>query len=192
MNTNINTVVKGHVLIQDRQTGEILLDKDNAIHPQNMAAVIARGLANEPNFQIFKVGLGNGGTYIDAGLNIVYNPPNVVGSAANLYNETYTEIIDDGNVGVGSGNSVISQASPLPAITQQVICTVILAPNEPSGQAPSDGVTTNPDSLFTFDELGLKTADAVPLLLSHIIFSPIEKTANREMIVTYTLTISVS
>ena len=53
-----------------------------------------------------------------------------------------------------------------------------------------DGVTTNPNSAFTFDELGLKTVDG--LLLSHIVFNPIEKNAQRELIISYTLTVSVS
>lgn len=190
MEMNFKTKIKGHVLIKDKNTGEVLCDKFNAVHPQNMAKVLARGLANEPNQQIFQIALGNGGTYIDSTQSIVYNSPNIVGISANLYNTTYTEVVDDGNSGVGIGNSVISQAAPSPDISSLVICTIQLSANEPAGQATTDGVTTNPDSLYTFDELGLKTIDG--LLLSHIVFNPIEKNAQRELIISYTLTVSVT
>lgn len=190
MEMNFKTKIKGHVLIKDKNTGEVLCDKFNAVHPQNMAKVLARGLANEPNQQIFQIALGNGGTYIDSTQSIVYNSPNIVGISANLYNTTYTEVVDDGNSGVGIGNSVISQAAPSPDISSLVICTIQLSANEPAGQATTDGVTTNPDSLYTFDELGLKTVDG--LLLSHIVFNPIEKNAQRELIISYTLTVSVT
>jgi hypothetical protein len=71
-----------------------------------------------------------------------------------------------------------------------VTVVALLGASEPAGQAVADNITTDPESLFVFDELGLKTADG--LLLSHLVFSPIEKTANRAFIITYTLTISVS
>jgi hypothetical protein len=190
MEMNFKTKIKGHVLVKDKNTGEVLCDKFNAVHPQNMAKVLARGLANEPNQQIFQIALGNGGTYIDSTQSIVYNSPNIVGISADLYNTTYTEVVDDGNSGVGIGNSVISQAAPSPDISSLVICTIQLSANEPAGQATTDGVTTNPDSLYTFDELGLKTVDG--LLLSHIVFNPIEKNAQRELIISYTLTVSVT
>ena len=187
---NFKTKIKGHVQIKDKHSNEVLLDKFNAVHPQNMAKVIARGLANESNQQIFQIALGNGGTYIDSTQSIVYNSPNIIGQAADLYNVTYTEVVDDGNSNVGLGNSVISQAAPSPDISSLVICTIQLSANEPAGQATTDGSTTDPNSAFTFDELGLKTVDG--LLLSHIVFNPIEKNAQRELIISYTLTVSVS
>ena len=190
METNFKTQIIGHVHAEYSDNGEVVLDKFNAVHPQNIARVLARGLANEPNHQIFKFALGNGGTYIDSTSSIVYNSPNTIGQDANLYNVTYEEIVDDANSSVGLGNSVISQAAPSPAISSIVICTIQLSANEPAGQAATDGVTTDPNSAFTFDELGLKTVDG--LLLSHIVFNPIEKNAQRELIISYTLTVSVS
>jgi hypothetical protein len=190
MDMKFKTEVIGHVKAFYSDTNEVVLDKYNAVHPQNMARVIARGLANEPNHQIYTIALGNGGTYIDSTQNIVYNSPNIIGTDANLYNTTYQEVVDDGNASVGIGNSVISQASPSPAISSIVICNIQLSANEPAGQAATDGQTTDPESPFTFDELGLKTVDG--LLLTHIVFNPIEKNAQRELIISYTLTISVT
>jgi hypothetical protein len=71
MSDQVNIPISGHVKIVDRNTGEVLLDKNNAIHPQNMARVIARGLAHEPNAWVFKLALGNGGTHINSGQQIV-------------------------------------------------------------------------------------------------------------------------
>lgn len=190
MEMNFKTKIKGHVKAFYKDNGEVVVDKFNAVHPQNMAKVLARGLANEPNQQIFQIALGNGGTYIDSTQSIVYNSPNIIGLSADLYNTTYTEIVDDANTSVGIGNSVISQSAPSPDISSLVICTIQLSANEPAGQATTDGVTTDPNSAFTFDELGLKTVDG--LLLSHLVFNPIEKNAQRELIISYTLTVSVT
>lgn len=190
--TDMNVRVAGHVTIVDEATGEVLVDKNNAIHPQNMARVIARGLAHETNAWVFKMALGNGGTHIDANLQIQYLTPRVTGLTTSLYNKTYEEIIDDVNASNPIDNSVISYASPSPALTSIVVCKMRVAATEPAGQATSDGTTTNPDSQYTFDELGLFTGDNPSLMLSHLIFSPIEKTANRSILITYTLTVSVA
>lgn len=233
---SFKTIVKGHVRAVDKKTGEVLLDKDNAIHPQNMAIAIARGLANENNSQIYRIALGNGGTTLKADGTLEYNPPRTVGTYAKLYNETYNEVVDDLDVAVPEGNFVISQYDLNSQIlVSLVVCQVTLTPNEPAqgwdpndstraaidagmggtpddyiepGQDSSDGGPTdlgtpgyridNPEVVdqtklgdpYIFDELGLKTADG--LLLSHLIFSGFEKTANREIVITYTLTISVS
>ena len=187
-NNALTTKIKGHVRAFYKDNNEVVIDKFNAVHPQNMATVIARGLANDPNQQIFKIVLGNGGTDINSSQNIVYNTPNIIGTNASLYNETYSEIIDELS-GAPSGNSVIS-ANSNENDSAFVICTVQLSSNEPSGQASTDGVTTDPNSPFTFDELGLMTQDG--LLLSHIVFNPIVKNAQRELIISYTLTITVT
>lgn len=184
------TVVHGHVNIKDKNTGEVLADKDNAIHLYNMGKAIARGLANELNFQVYKVSLGNGGTTVNSSGDIIYNSPRVSPTDTNIYNETYSEIVDESS-GAPSGNQVFSTFGTLPVTTSLVTIVLTLSANEPAGQLLTDGTTpSNINDPYVFDELGLKTGD--DLLLSHLIFSPIEKTANRELIITYTLTISVS
>lgn len=204
---NLNVSVKGHVLIKDGKTGEVLLDKDNAIHNQNMATAIARGLSNTDfnalgTHQIYALELGNGGSSVNESNEVSYLPPNVTGVTARLYNQTYCEVVDEQQAGVPAANSVTYQAGT--GTTSVVIITMTIAAGEPSGQEPSDS-PPDPDfnSEFAFDELGLFTYGATgtfnytstptdALMLSHIIFSPILKTANRELVVTYTLTISVS
>jgi hypothetical protein len=191
MQSVCNFEVDGHVLIKDKNTGEVLMDKENAVHSANMAKIIARALAHEANGWIFKISLGNGGTYFNSSNQIVYKTPNVTG-VASLYNQTYEEQVDDNSTGgpPPAGNSVYSQPSPAPLTTYQVVSVLELDATEPSGQAPDDASTPDPESLYTFDEIALKSEDN--LLLTHLIHSPIEKTANRAITITYTLTISVS
>lgn len=176
--------VVGHVVITD-DTGEQLLSKRNAIHPRNMARIIARGLANESNSSIYRIALGNGGTLTDASLNVTFRtpndgvPPDTVDWRSRLYNETYSEIIDDslpqllgtdpgssdssgtrtgGGAVPGSeqGTGVIS--NDLGNISEVVITSIINA-DEPTNQV---GVGENQpsDGAFVFDELGLYTSGA--------------------------------
>jgi hypothetical protein len=196
----LKTIVAGHVKITDNATGEVLVDKHNAIHPKNMATAIARGLANSPNYQIYKLKLGNQGTYVDGTLQIIFRPPTTTGDTANLYNPTYVEIVDDANVGVGVGNSVTMTNVPASTNTRVIITAVISSNEAINNPTDQSGPSLNPDGSFFFDELGLFTQETSgsllngtgELMLSHLIFSPIEHTGNRELTIVYTLTISVS
>lgn len=201
MQEALKTIVTGHVLIKDRSTGEVLVDKRNAIHPKNMATAIARGLSNSPNGNIFKIKLGNGGTVINASQQIEFRLPTTTGDTADLYNPTYAEVIDENDTGVGAGNSVVFTNIPSSTSTR-VIATCVISSNEAINN-PTDGGaggTLNPEGQYFFDELGLFTKQsdtnllngADELMLSHLIFSPIEHTGNRELTVVYTLTITVS
>lgn len=188
---SISTFIKGHVLITDVSTGEVVLDKNNAIHNKNMAIAIARGLANDINGTIFKIKLGNGGSAADGTGQITFQAPNVTGPTASLYNATYEEIVDDGDISVPAENSVTYQENPDPATTTLVICSATISAGEPGGQDSTDTPPNpDPETQFAFDELGLFTGDNK--LLTHIIFAPILKTANRELVITYTLTVQVS
>ena len=212
MKEMFNTQVVGDVLVKDDQ-GNILVHKQNAIHPGNMATAIARGLSNSNNFQVFKLKLGNQGTYVDSSQQIVFRPPNTTGVSADLYNPTYVEVVDDSNAVVGVGNSVTFTNIPNSTSTRVIVTCVVSANeavNRPTDQADSDtadnggldGVDATPtEGEFFFDELGLFTAGAgTPdllnetdeLMLSHLVFSPIEHTGNRELTIVYSLTITVS
>ncbi len=93
--------ITGHVLIKD-DLGNVLCNQKNAVHPQNLARVFARALANENNYYINRMAFGNGGTEVNAAYVITYNPvndgqppdPNTWDSR--LYHETYSEIVNEG------------------------------------------------------------------------------------------------
>lgn len=179
---NLPIQIDTRVIISNAETGDILVDKPNSIHSQNMARVLARGLAREANYYIRRMAFGNGGTFRDAAGNLVYNPPNDGRDGSwesRLYNETYSEIIDEsdprfgedpgsaesGNIRPGGGAIPTDDPTGGGVVSQEVgtksniICTVYLNNNEPMGQVDShyDPTTiTNPDNrCFQFDELGL-------------------------------------
>lgn len=188
--TSLPLEIKGHVKIED-DLGNVLVDKDNAVHPQNMARVIARALANESNFKIHRIAFGNGGTEIDAAYTITYKtpndgqPPDTQTWESRLYNETYSEIIDDSNsaligvdpgsagpnVGTRSGGGSNPAGDPATiehisgpgvrsrelGLTSEVEIVVVLNPSEPAGQLKNDQTPNNIDSSFTFDEIALYT-----------------------------------
>lgn len=151
--------------------GEVLLDKSNAIHPQNMARIIARALANESKASIYRVALGNGGTVASAGGALTYKTPNdgtssdSVGWQTRLYNEIYSEVIDDGSSLLGSGVGAVAANDPKsvglsgPGVrssevgnTSLVTIDMTINPCEPRYLAAS---STDLDGNFVFDELGL-------------------------------------
>lgn len=189
INRDLAFKLEGRVLIHDEQ-GNLLLERKNAIHPQNMALVVARALAREDNGYVLSLVFGNGGTFYNTSNTLVYKTPNVIGSGASLYNQTYSVQVDEITSGTPTTNSVVALPSPAPALTSLVVVTAQLSALEPVGQAVADNVTTDTEAAFVFDEIGLKSPDG--LLLTHLVFSPIEKTANRAWLITYTITVSTS
>lgn len=101
VNTLIPVQVIGHLHAVD-DLGNVLIDQHNAVHPQNMARIFARALANESNSFIHRIAFGNGGTLVDAAFTVTYKTPNDGQSPdsntwdSRLYFETYSEIIDEG------------------------------------------------------------------------------------------------
>ena len=191
MNEIVKTEIKGRMIIRDLETNEIVRDHTNAIHPQNMALLIARALSRDSNGYIYSLSFGNGGTFYNSSQQIVYRPPITIGSSANLYNQTYSVQVDDQSTGTPITNSVLSASSLSPAISSTITVTAQLNANEPLLQAAADNLPLNATTqMFMFDELGLKSSDG--MLLSHLIFSPFEKTSNRAFLITYTLTVLVS
>ncbi len=177
--------ILGHVHIED-DSGEVLLDARNAIHPQNMGTMIGRALARDDNYWVNKMVLGNGGASVASGGAITYLPPVISSNPAGLYNKTYEEIVDESLGSVAETNSV-TQASGS-GVQNVVTIFVELSAEQPASQ-PSSDQAASIENDFAFDEIGLRSFD--DLFLSHVIFSPILKSANRTLTITYTLTIEV-
>ena len=78
--------VQGHIKIFDPESGEVYIDKRNAIHYENISEAIAYTLANKGQSYIYEMHFGNGGTSVDPTGIINYLPPNVNTSNSNLYN----------------------------------------------------------------------------------------------------------
>src|SRR5277367_6528337 len=112
-NDSLGLTVKGHVKIVD-DLGSILLDKDNAVHPQNMARVISRALGNEFNYYIESMAFVNGGTSVNAAYEIIYNPvndgqpPDAEGWQSRLYHETFRKIVNATGWPPVPGSAIVS------------------------------------------------------------------------------------
>ena len=76
---NVGLNVSGHILIKDKDTGEVLVDKRNAIHYGNMAYIVAQALNgfNTENAFIDRIAFGNGATSVDTAGKILYKTPKV-------------------------------------------------------------------------------------------------------------------
>lgn len=167
----------------DESRGKLLLRKHNDIHPENASVLIARGIANRDNGSVFTLNIGTGGATIDPLGNITFATPNTSG-VADLNSPVYFEVVDD-NRGAPTGNQM-SVRHINGTLFSDVEIRMVIDKNEPFGQEAFDNVGIDVNSSnFVFDELGLKTEDG--LLVTHAVFSPIEKSANRIIEIVYTL-----
>ena len=188
--------IEGHVKIfeyeniedmGDESKATVLLDQRNAIHNEHMSLAVARSLGNRENGSVYSMHFGTGGATIDPLGNILFSTPNTSGSA-DLNTPVYFEVVDD-NRGAPDGNQMaIRHISGELFSDLEIRC--VMDKTEPFGQPAFDNVGSNINtSTFVFDEIGLKTEDG--LLLTHIVFSPVEKAANRIIEVVYTLRIRI-
>jgi hypothetical protein len=184
----------GHVLIRDQETGEVLLDKMNAIHHENMSEAMALALMNIEEGHIHEMVFGNGASTLSGTGAITYLNPNTVGADAQLYNQTYRKIVDNRSPLMPEperDTNHLEAKHVAGNVFTDIIVTCTLDYNEPDGQDAFDD-TTDMESAFVFDELGLKAYDATESagkLLTHVIFHPIQKSLNRVIEIVYTLRI---
>jgi hypothetical protein len=184
-NTGIH--IRGHIKIFDPITKEVLQDKSNAIHYENMSIAMAKSLANSNQGMIYEMAFGNGGTAVDPTGIITYLTPNSSGSNASLYNETYTKVVDDvSTTNVDPTRNYIETRHVTGTNYTDIFVTCLLDYGEPSGQSAYDN-TSNNESAYVFDELGLKSAGG--LLLTHVMFHPVQKSLNRLIQIDYTVRI---
>mgnify|MGYP000885074978 CR=1 FL=1 len=196
--------VSGHILIRDKQTGQEIVNKRNAIHYGNMAYIVAQALSNNETAYIHYLAFGNGGTSVDTAGKVSYKTPRVTEgyeSGANLYSRTYWKAISDSDENSDQVNNNIS-IIPGQSYTD-IKCTCTLAYNEPSGQDTFDSSTTN-EGDYIFDELalfsyptdtGLATPEEIintSTMLTHVLFHPVQKSSNREIEVIYTIRVQLS
>ena len=194
METPINHIT-GHVLIRDHQTQEVLVDKFNSINYENFSIALAQGVANRSEGFINEMVFGNGAAVVSGVGTVVYLPPNTTGMDAQLYNETYNKVINDNNTAnVDPTQNFMTVIHNPGNLYTDLQVTCLLTLNEPAGQEAFD-TATNITTPYVFNELGLKTrASAVDagLLISHCIFTPIQKSLNREIEVVYTIRIQTA
>ncbi len=183
--------IEGHIKIHNPETGEVFINKRNAIHYENMSIALAESIANTGQGFIYEMAFGNGGTTVDPTGIITYLTPNSTGTNASLYNETYTKVVDDrSSTNVDPIRNKIETRHVTGTNYTDVFVTCLLDYGEPSGQEAFDN-TTNNNSDYVFDELGLKSysSSGQSRLLTHVIFHPVQKSLNRLIQIDYTVRI---
>jgi hypothetical protein len=183
--------IEGHIKIYDPRTQEVFINKRNAIHYENMSVALAESIANAGQGFIYEIAFGNGGTTVDPTGIITYLTPNSTGTSATLYSETYSKVIDDRSVtNLDPVRNKIETRHVTGTNYTDVFITCLLDYGEPQGQDAFDN-TTNNNSEFVFDELGLRSysPSGNGKLLTHVIFHPVQKSLNRLIQVDYTVRI---
>ncbi len=192
-NENGSFRIQGHIKIYDPQSKEVFIDKRNAIHYENFSIAMAQSIANQGEGPIAEMVFGNGGTRVDPTGIITYLTPNTVGSEAALYNQTYYKTVDSKNASSLDPARNFMETRHIAGVTYtDVLVSCLLDFGEPAGQAAFDNETDS-NGTFVFDELGLKSySPAGPdtgMLLTHVIFHPVQKSLNRMIQIDYTIRI---
>lgn len=190
--SQIPVKIEGFVKIFDPNTQEVLVDKKNAIHYENISISMANTLANKNIGQIYLMAFGNGGSSVDPTGVITYLPPNTTGQNADLYNPTYNKVVDDNssaNTDPSRNNLTVLHTTG--TVYTDILVSCLLDYGEPAGQQAFDN-STNFNGEYVFDELGLKTWNGSPTdlrLITHVIFHPVQKSLNRQIQIDYTVRI---
>jgi hypothetical protein len=186
------TKIEGFVKIHNPVTGEIFVDKKNAIHYENISIAMAQTLSDRNTGYIYEMAFGNGGSSVDPTGVITYLPPNTTGQNADLYNQTYAKVVDDNSAAnTDTANNKMTVLHTTGKVYTDILVTCLLDYGEPAGQQAFDN-STNFNGEFVFDELGLKcwNGSATDLrLITHVIFHPVQKSLNRQIQIDYTLRI---
>ena len=203
---NMGMNVSGHILIRDKDTGQELVNKRNAIHYGNMAYIVAQALTNQDDAFIHYMAFGNGATSDDTAGKVVYKTPRVTEgyeSGANLYSRTFAKPVstDAENPTSQRASNKIEVISGVSYTDLKITCT--LGYSEPSDADAFDSSVTN-DGNYVFDELALFSKPTAAsydgwangidssTMLTHVIFHPVQKSKNRVIEVIYTIRIQLS
>ena len=192
-NESSGVSVQGHIKIYDPVTKEVFINKRNAIHYENFSIALAQSIANQGEGTIAEMVFGNGGTRVDPTGIITYLTPNNVGNVAALYNQTYYKTVDaKQNYSLDPARNFMETRHIAGVAYTDVLVSCLLDFGEPSDQAAFDNAT-NSEGAYVFDELGLKSFSTegpnTGMLLTHVIFHPVQKSLNRLIQIDYTIRI---
>jgi hypothetical protein len=185
----IQTKMRGWVTIKDPITQEILIQKENQIHYENMSESLAQCLIFNTTYGggIKSLHFGNGGTSVDPTGIITYLPPNIATQNSSLYNKTYEKNVSQYYSGNADPTVNRVEVRHVPGeVFSDILITCLLNYNEPYDQEAFD-TSTDLNSSYTFDEIGVVAENGK--LLAHVIFHPFQKSLNRLIQIDYTIRI---
>ncbi len=202
LNMNETSAV-GIVKITDLTTGELLVHQKNAIHFGNISWAITKALEGSDDGHITHMVFGSGGTSIDSSGNISYRSPNTSNlqdPSAEPYQPTYWEALTE------TGNSIATIDGT--SNFSDLVTTVVIGFGQPDDSAPqftqdAEDTASTTNDVYVFDELALYTGVGTSSLnpfaftpgadrmLTHVIFHPVQKAANREIEIEYTIRVQM-
>jgi hypothetical protein len=185
--------IEGHIKIWDPESKEIYVNKRNAIHYENISIALAQSLADTGQGFIQQMAFGNGGTAVDPTGIITYLTPNSSGSNASLYSQQYVKVVNQNSSTNSDPTRNYIETRHVTGTNYTdvfVTCLLDYGDGSTSGQQAFDN-TTNNNSSFVFDELGLQSYSSTGnnLLLTHVVFHPVQKSLNRVIQIDYTVRI---
>jgi hypothetical protein len=183
--------LQGHIKIFDPKTKEVFVDKRNAIHYENFSLALVNSVGNQGYGWVSKMAFGNGGSRVDPTGIITYLTPNTIGQNATLYNQTYEKSVDaSSSANLDPTRNFMESRHLIGNTYSDLLVSCLLDFGEPSGQLAFDN-SSNLDGEYVFDELGLVGYDSTggELLLTHVIFHPVQKSLNRMIQIDYTVRI---
>jgi hypothetical protein len=186
--------VQGHIKIFDPNTKEVFVDKRNAIHYENFSIALAQSISDQDNGPIAEMMFGNGGSHVDPTGIITYLTPNTAGSDAALYNQTYYKTVDSKrNSSIDPARNFMETRHITGTAYTDVLVSCLLDFGEPNDQSAFDTATSDATNSYIFDELGLRSYSVdgpnMGMLLTHVIFHPVQKSLNRMIQIDYTIRI---
>lgn len=184
--------IEGHIKIFDPESKEIYINKRNAIHYENMSIALANTMANTGQGTVYQMAFGNGGTAVDPTGIITYLTPNSSGTNASLYSQQYAKVVDAQNSNnVDPTRNYIETRHVTGTNYTDIFVTCLLDYGDGNGTQQAFDNATNTNDAFVFDELGLVGYNSTGsgLLLTHVIFNPVQKSLNRLIQVDYTVRI---
>jgi len=187
-----NSNIKGFLKVFDPNTDEIFFEGSNAIHFENISEALAQSMSNKNLGYIYQMSFGNGGTSVDPTGIITYLPANSTGQNADLYNETFSKVVDDNSLtNTDTTRNNLTVLHTPGKVYTDILVSCLLDYSEPTGQQAFDN-STDLNGEFVFDELGLKTWNGSSTdlrLITHVVFHPVQKALNRQIQIDYTVRI---
>lgn len=182
----IKVKAQGHLRITEKETGKILFDCHNDINPENMSYAIALSLCGKKDGFIKYMAFGNGGARATSSNKYIYSVPQTVGRAATLYNEI-SEATKDLSISDEDNYMTVTHATG--NTYTDILVRATLKKEDLNGVLGSVGDNNSIVSEQSFSEIGLFSGDKS--LLTHLCFSPVQKSQQSSLIFDYLIRIAV-
>jgi len=189
----------------------LVLEKDNAVHIGNLSTILAEAAIGKDTSFIAYMAFGNSGVVVETNGVVTYKNPNVSGfnnPKERLYNTVLIRRIRNH---ASASETLDVQTSSFNTNYEDIIVQIIL--NDIEGECDIDNASEVTD--FVFNEIALysgrsettpisegnlliqgsteiesflnDTINVRPIMLTHVVFHPVQKSRNRVLEITYKL-----